>query len=107
MPLTRVIELPEGGGTSCAVEPLQADPAQKIYPTAASKHQRVVLKVTEECLKGPDGTMLKADDIISRAAPVIEASDRHRRLRAAEAFNGLLKQGLLRVSDEGFVSIVR
>ncbi|MFN5699090.1 MAG: hypothetical protein ACK47V_00400 [Betaproteobacteria bacterium] len=101
------MELPEGGGTSCAVEPLQADPAQKIHPAAASKHQRVVLSVAEECLKGPDGTMLKADDIISRAAPVIEASDRHRRLRAAEAFNGLLKQGLLRLSGEGFVSIVR
>lgn len=103
----RVIELPEGGGTSCAVEPLQADPAQKIHPTAASKHQRVVLSVAEDCLKGPDGTMLKADDIISRAAPIIEASDRHRKQRAAEAFSGLLKQGLLRVSDEGFVSIVR
>lgn len=103
----RVIELPEGIGTSCAVEPLQTDPAQKIHPAAASKHQRVVLSVAEDCLKGPDGTMLKADDIISRAAPIIEATDRHRRLRAAEGFNGLLKQGLLRVSDEGFVSLVR
>lgn len=101
----RVVELPAGEGTSCAVLPLSLAPAAKVFPGPTSKHQKVVFDVAQRLLKDSNALPLSADTLTDQATALIDTDPHHRRLRAAEAVKALVDKGFLQVNPEGLLAL--
>ncbi len=102
----REVPMPDGSGSSCAVEPLSLA-AAKVFPSPTSKNQKVALRVAEALLASPSGCPLTLEKLIAQTAPELDVDERHRKERATEAIRALLRDRFLTEGTDGSLSLVR
>lgn len=100
----RVVDLPDGEGTSCVVVPLDPEPAAKVQARPAiTLNQKTVLSVAEKL--AANAQPFAEEALVTESTSGIEGSPRHAKQRAGEAIHSLIQKGLLSRDQSGLLSI--
>lgn len=96
-------QIPVRNGSSCIVEPISKTPAAKVTAQPRTSNQKLVLELAKQLADGSE--LIDYQTLLTESANTICADVRHRRQRAEEAIESLLKAGFFQMSDSGAVLI--